>query len=298
MKTYVVCCLMLVFALSCGPRKTSQKEQTQEGPEKEKSVATLEEVWSTDTLFRIPESVCYDPARKVIYVSNIDGDPAAVDGNGFISKLHPDGTLIELEWIKGLNAPKGMGVFTNFLYVTDISRVLVINIEESNVVESYDIPGASFLNDISIDEDGMVWVSDSDQSKIYLIRNGEIQTWMEGSPLNGPNGLYAENDQIMVASTGDQQVKKILKESRIVTIITSEIGNGDGIVKDVMGNYLVSDWSGRIFYVPPDSEKTLLIDTRDQHINSADIDLIVDENLLLVPTFLDNRVMAYRLTTE
>lgn len=298
MKTFIISSLMLVFVFSCGPRKTSQEEQTPAGPEKEQEVVTLEEVWATDTVFRVPESVCYDPVRKVIYVSNIDGDPSTVDGNGFISKLQPDGTLIELEWIKDLNAPKGMGIFKNFLYVTDISRVLVINVEESNVVEGYDIPGASFLNDITIDENGMVYVSDSDESKIYLIRNGEIETWMEGSPLNGPNGLYAENDQIMVASTGDQQVKKIDRESRMVTIVTSEIGNGDGIVKDVMGNYVVSDWSGRIFYVLPEGEKTLLIDTRDQHINSADIDLIVDENLLLVPTFLDNRVMAYRLRTE
>jgi len=298
MKTFIISCLMLVFVFSCGPRKTSQGEQTQAGPEKEQAVPNLEEVWSTDTVFRVPESVCYDPVRKVIYVSNIDGDPSTVDGNGFISKLQPDGTLIELEWIKDLNAPKGMGIFKNFLYVTDISRVLVINVEESKVVEGYDIPGASFLNDLTIDENGMVYVSDSDESKIYLIRNGEIETWMEGSPLNGPNGLYAENNQIMVASTGDQQVKKIDRESRMVTIVTSEIGNGDGIVKDLMGNYVVSDWSGRIFYVLPEGEKTLLIDTRDQHINSADIDLIVDENLLLVPTFLDNRVMAYRLMTE
>jgi DNA-binding beta-propeller fold protein YncE len=298
MKTYLVLFLTFIFAFSCGTRKTSQEEKSQAAPGKEISKVTLEELWSTDTVFRIPESVLYDPEREVIYVSNIVGDPGKVDGEGFISKLQPDGNIIELEWIKNLNAPKGMGVVKNFLYVADISKVVVIDIEESRVVEQYDIPGASFLNDISIGGEGWVYVSDSDQSKIYLIRNNEIETWMEGSQLNRPNGLYAENDQIMVASTGDQQVKKIQKESQIVSIIATEIGNGDGIVKDVLGNYVVSDWSGRIFYILPEGEKTLLLDTRDQHINSADIDLIVDENIVLVPTFLDNRIMAYQLTTE
>ena len=298
MKIYLALFLTFIFAFSCSPRKASQEEKSQAAPEKEISKITLEKIWTTEPVFRVPESVLYDPNREVIYVSNIVGDPSMVDGEGFISKLQPDGTTIELEWIKNLNAPKGMGIAENFLYVADISKVVVIDIEESKVVAHYDIPGASFLNDISIDGDGWVYVSDSDQSKIYLIRNGEIEIWMEGSPLNGPNGLYAENDQIMVASTGDQQVKKIQKESRMVSIIATEIGNGDGIVKDVLGNYVVSDWSGRIFYILPEGEKTLLLDTRDQQINSADIDLIVDENIVLVPTFLDNRIMAYQLITE
>jgi DNA-binding beta-propeller fold protein YncE len=298
MKTYLTLCLILIFAISCNTRKTTQEEKPEAGPKNSIKKVTLEKVWSTDTVFRVPESVCYDPARNVIYVSNIVGDPGTVDGEGFISRLHPDGTIIDLEWIHDLNAPKGMGVFKNFLYVADISKVVVIDIGESKVVENYEIPGAAFLNDISIDADGMVYVSDSHLSKIHLIRNGEIETWMEGAPLNGPNGLFCEKDWIMIASSGDQQVKKVQKDNREVMVITTEIGHGDGIVKDALGNYVVSDWAGQIFYISLGGEKTSLLDTRDQQINSADIGLVVDNNLLLVPTFLDNRVMAYRLKTE
>lgn len=298
MKNYLIDCLILLSMISCNTRKTNQEEKSEAKQKTEISKVILEKEWSTDTLFRVPESVCYDPARDVIYVSNIVGDPSAKDGEGFISKLHPDGTIIELNWINDLNAPKGMGVFKDFLYVADISKVVVINIEESNVVENYEIPGARFLNDISVDANGIVYVSDSDLSKIHLIRNSKIETWMEGNPLNGPNGLYCEEDLIMVASSGDEQLKKILLNNREVTVVTTEIGHGDGIAKDAMGNYVVSNWAGQIFYIFPDGNKNLLLDTRDQQINSADIDLIVDKNLLLVPTFFDNRIMAYRLITE
>ncbi len=298
MKTYLTLCLILIFAISCNTRKTTQEEKPEAGPNNSIKKVTLEKVWSTDTVFRVPESVCYDPARNVIYVSNIVGDPGTVDGEGFISKLHPDGTIIDLEWIKDLDAPKGMGVFKNFLYVADISKVVVINIEENKIVENYEIPEASFLNDISVDANGMVYVSDSDLSKIHRIKNGSVETWMEGKTLNGPNGLFCEEEVIMVASTGDKELKKIQINSREVTVITTDIENGDGIAKDAIGNYVVSNWAGQIFYVFPYGIKYELLDTRDQQINSADIDLIVDENLLLVPTFFDNRIMAYRLKTE
>jgi sugar lactone lactonase YvrE len=296
MKNYFILILILVITLSCKKGKKEDGSASEKTPEI--SDVTLEEKWSTDTLFQVPESVCYDESRNIIYVSNIAGDPQEMDGDGFISKLSPDGTILQLKWIENLNAPKGMGVFKNFLYVADISKVVVINIEESNVVENYDIPGASFLNDISIDENGMVYISDSEKTTIHVIRNGVVELWMEGSPLNGPNGLYCENDGIMVASSGDEQFKKIQKNNKEVLVIATEIGYGDGVAKDSSGNYLVSSWLGQVFYILPGGEKIELLNTMDEEINSADIDLIVRQNLLLVPTFFDNRVVAYEVKIE
>jgi predicted small lipoprotein YifL len=79
--------------------------------------------------FATPESVLYDPAADVYLVANINGSPSDEDDNGFISRLSPDGTLIELLWIDGqdegvtLDAPKGMAIIGDTLYVADISRV-------------------------------------------------------------------------------------------------------------------------------------------------------------------------------
>jgi hypothetical protein len=45
-------------------------------------------------------------------------------------------------------------------------------------------------------------------------------------------------------------------------------------------------------------EKSSLLNTKDQGKNTADIWFIQEENLLLVPTFFDNRVVAYRLVKD
>ncbi|MDZ7606331.1 MAG: hypothetical protein U5K79_12260 [Cyclobacteriaceae bacterium] len=61
------------------------------------------------------------------------------------------------------------------------------------------------------------------------------------------------------------------------------------------GNYLVSDWNGEVFYIDNSGNKTSLLNTKAQKKNTADIWFISEEQLLLVPTFFDNRVVAYKL---
>jgi hypothetical protein len=81
--------------------------------------------------FKTPESVMYNAKEDVYLVSNInvDGIPTKKDNNGFISKLAPDGTVLNLKWIAGgandvtLNAPKGMAIVGGTLYVTDLDTV-------------------------------------------------------------------------------------------------------------------------------------------------------------------------------
>src|SRR5688572_12333575 len=99
--------------------------------------------WESDTLFKVPESVLFDAANNVLYVANIDGtDPWGKDGNGSIGKLGTDGKIIAVEWIKGLNAPKGMGLYGGKLYVADLIDVVVIDIASGSIASSYSIKDA------------------------------------------------------------------------------------------------------------------------------------------------------------
>src|SRR5688572_23481869 len=82
-----------------------------------KKPSSLRRVWETDTLLRTPESVLHEPTENVLLVSNINGNGAVKDGNGFISKLTLEGQITSLEWATGLNAPKGMGISGNKLFV-------------------------------------------------------------------------------------------------------------------------------------------------------------------------------------
>ena len=63
-------------------------------------------VWRLEG-FKNPESTLVSRVGDHIYVSNVNGAPTEKDGNGFISKISPDGKMIKADWATGLNAPKG-----------------------------------------------------------------------------------------------------------------------------------------------------------------------------------------------
>src|ERR1700712_245282 len=87
----------------------------------------LVKLWQTDTLLKTPESVLFDAGDKLLYVSNINGQPWEKDGNGSIGKVGLDGKIINANWVTGLNAPKGLGRYKNLLYAADIDNVAVID---------------------------------------------------------------------------------------------------------------------------------------------------------------------------
>src|SRR6266542_2766094 len=73
--------------------------------------------WETEPALKTPESVLFDATGRVLYVSNIDGkEPWTKDGVGSIAKVGLDGKVIAAEWVKGLNAPKGLGLHSGKLY--------------------------------------------------------------------------------------------------------------------------------------------------------------------------------------
>ena len=136
-----------------------------------------------------PESVVQDPATGSIYVSNIAGAIMQKDGNGFIARLRPDGTIIEREWVKGLNAPTGMALHDRTLYVADVDELVEINVASGEIVKRYAAKGAMFLNDVAVGEDGTVYVSDTPMNTIWRLKDGTFEPWLANDELNGPNGL-------------------------------------------------------------------------------------------------------------
>jgi len=256
---------------------------------------SLTEVWKTDTVMRTCESVLYDAPRRVLYVSCINGAPAEKNGKGFISKLGLDGSVESLNWITGLNAPKGMGVDGNLLYVTDIDQLVIIDIEKAEIIEKINVEGTTFMNDVGIGADGTVYFTGSDTGIIWMYENGEVKRWITDG-LSRPNGLFIEKSRVMLTSSGSADLKIIDKATGEYEVVTTEIGHGDGIeYTGEEGHYLTSSWSGEVFLIFPDFSKVSLLKTSDQEINSADIGFNLEEQLVYIPTFFDNRVVAYRL---
>ena len=103
----------------------------------------LLEKWESDSLLKVPESVLFDKANQILYVSNLDGsDPWKADGKGSIAKVGLDGKIIAAEWVSGLNAPKGMGLYNGKLYAADLGNIAVINIASGKIEKTENSFGA------------------------------------------------------------------------------------------------------------------------------------------------------------
>lgn len=257
----------------------------------------LVKVWETDTTLRVPESVLYDSKDQVLYVANIDGGSDALDGNGFISKVSLDGKVENLRWTSGLNAPKGMALHKGKLYVSDVYRLVVINTANGQAEKTYDAVGKdAFLNDVTVADDGTVYVSDSRTDKIYRLKDDKWDVWMQGEQLNKPNGLLAVGrNKLMVGSQKIGALRSTDLKTKAMTSLADGMAATDGIVPDGDGGYFVSDWNGQVFAVAGDGQKQQLLDTREAKINAADIEYIPGKKLLIVPTFFKNKLVAYRV---
>jgi sugar lactone lactonase YvrE len=253
--------------------------------------------WETGRVFNVPESVIYDEGRSILYVSNINGKPTEKNGKGFISRVTPTGEVKELKWITGLNAPKGSGIHKDKLYVADIDRLVEIDVPAGKVITTYQAPGAQFLNDVAIDEEGSVYVSDSSSlnSAIYRLKGEKISLWLRGSEISRPNGLYAEKARLIVGNSGDGKLKAVGWGNKAIKTIAVTGSGIDGIAADGEGNYFISDWTGATSLVTPSGHVVELVNTTPSGINSADITYNKKDNLLIIPTFFDNRLMAYEV---
>ena len=251
----------------------------------------LEKVWQTTCDLKTPESVLYDQERDVIYVSNIDGDPSLKDGNGFISILNSDGSVKNLQWIKNLDAPKGLAIFKGKLYVADIDKLVEIDIEKGSITAKHDAPGAVFLNDVTAYMNGMIFVSDTRTAKIHVLNEGKFTVWMEGKPLETPNGLMVEKGKLLV---GDKNIYEVDIETKKTVQLIEDAGGVDGLEKNKDGDFVFSNWAGKI-YIHKNGKTIKLLDTTEQKLNTADIDYDLKHDLILVPTFFDNHIDAYKI---
>ncbi|MCW3117920.1 MAG: ATP/GTP-binding protein [Chitinophagaceae bacterium] len=280
MKNHFKTCLVFLFLFFIGRGVTEAQEHQ------------LIKKWETDTLLKVPESVLYDAAGKVLYVSNIDGqDPWAADGKGSIGKVSLDGKIIAVDWVTGLNAPKGLGLYQDRLYAADLDKVVVIDIKEGKISQTLAVDGAEGLNDIAIDKNGVVYVSDSKAKRVYRIENGKAAVFLEN--LKRPNGLFAGKEGWYVLDDG---IMFMAAPGTALQKITDGMEGGTDGIENVTGSdYIVSCWAGVIWYVKGDGTKVKLLDTREQKINSADIGYDAENRIVYVPTFWKNNIVAYDL---
>jgi DNA-binding beta-propeller fold protein YncE len=252
----------------------------------------LVQLWETDSVFKVPESVVFDAKNKMLYVSNIEGtDPWGKDGKGSIGKMSADGKVIAAQWVTGLEAPKGMGLYKQKLYVADMTDLVVIDVTKGQIEKRIPVTGAQGLNDVSVDDKGVVYVTDSRGKKLYKVTNGVSELYLEN--LKGPNGVLRRGNDLYILDAGGAY--KVNADKSLSLVVDGMEGGTDGI-ENIKGNdFIVSCWAGTIYYINEDGTKELLKDTRPQKWNTADLGIDPKKKVIFIPTFWKNTVIAYEV---
>lgn len=273
----------------------------------EEAEPTDQPITVADVGFQTPESVLHDAAADVYLVSNINGSPLEKDDNGFISRLNPDGTVETLKWIDGtaadvtLSAPKGMAIAGDTLLVADIDAVRLFDRTTGAPLGSWEVEGATFLNDMAVAHDGVIYVTDSglrasaegfEQSgtdAVYRFEDGEAVALVRGAALGNPNGIVADGDRLLIVTFGSGEVTVVDRDQGTISGMPSpERGQLDGIVAESPGIYLISSWAGQAIYrLGPGGNYSTVLDSLEA---PADIGWDATRGRVLVPLFSANAV--------
>lgn len=250
--------------------------------------------------FDMPESAIFDSTRNRVILSNIAGHPGEADGNGFLTLLSETGQILDLDWVDGLDAPKGMAFVGQNLLVADLNTLHVIDAETGSIRRSIMVEGAGFLNDVT--SDGQIaYISDLMTDSIWRYADGRVTLWMQHDQLSHPNGLLLDGPRLLVGTWGEGlkedfstevagSLLSVDLETRAISVVVPEIGNIDGITR-VGDEILLNDWvTGEVFTVNGAGEVDLAI-----NLSPGVADISSHGNTLFLPMMLygDLRVVTY-----
>ncbi len=238
--------------------------------------------------FTSPESAIYDPRRDVIYVSNVNGYEE--NGVGFLSSISIRGVVLEQKWLSGLNAPTGMAIDADTLYVVDFNRLVVVDIPTQTIRALYESPDDNpGLNDIALGPGGAVYISGSARNSIYRLKDGALTQWIQSDELKFANGLHADGKYLFVAGF----------YLRRIDVATGEITNPgtderledlESIEPDGAGGYFITQIGAKPIMHRSSSGTLSSILRRDTF--SADVDFVAEKGLLIVPSG-ENMVVGF-----
>ena len=255
----------------------------------------LTKVWESEAALKVPESVRFDAKRKVLYVSNIDGEPWVADGKGSIAKLGLDGKVIAADWVTGLDCPKGLALSADgkWLYAADIGGIVVIDIKKGKIKQKIAIPEGVQLNDLVSDGKDTLYVSDSKGKTVYVVKDGKASVYLDETALKGPNGLLVHDGALYVLD--NNSLNRVGPDKSLTVIADGMPGGVDGLENVKGSDFLVSVWSGAVWYVNGDGSKELLFDGKAVQTSTAVIGWDPATGTAYVPTFFKNTVIAFKV---
>ena len=259
--------------------------------------------------FSTPESVIHDTIQDIYFVSNVGpGYAGALDGNGFISRVSPNGTILQLAWVAGLNGPKGLWLFGDGLYVADVNTLRIFNRFTGATTATIPIPNpfaqALFLNDVVVANDGTAFITDNVNSGIFQVTpQGRPSLLASGPALGGPNGIQVQGANISWVTFFSNRVLRTNPSANVFTQITlptvdvSQAGLPpgalllDGYIRLQDGRVLLSSWvTGNVSFISTSGNVTTVAHVASLFDPSgpagpADINVDLTRGRVLIPLF-------------
>lgn len=264
----------------------------------------------------VPESVRYDAELDVYYVANINGNPSQKDNNGFIARVRADSTGVMTMLVEGgkngvtLNAPKGMALHGDTLFVADIDAVRMFNKKTGASLGAVDLSPqkATFLNDVAMGPDG-VYITDTGikfdekggtthpgMNMIFKLAGGKATVVASGDSLMNPNGITWDEagKRWLLAPFGGPNVQSWTAGQKYPAMVAGGPGGYDGIEITGNGTTLVSSWTDSTIYFMPSGHPMLMPLIKNVSA-PADIGVDTKRNVLAIPRFNDGKVEYYNI---
>ena len=252
--------------------------------------SSIVKVWEAKDQLPTPESVLFDDSTGLLYVSLIDGGGSEVDGKGGVAILNKDGSLKNPTWITGLDAPKGLAMHKGKLYIADITKVIVADVKTGKIIDQIKVEGSTFLNDVTVDSRGVVYISDTRDHKIYALRNGKSSLYMDKVP--SVNGLKYHKGKLLALA--GKEFWEIDAKKQVNVFTKGFEQGGDGLEPIGNGEFVVTCWPGIIYHVKADGTFHKVLDVQGK-MNTADLGYNAKDRTIYIPTFNSNSVIAYQL---
>jgi hypothetical protein len=266
---------------------------------------------SDEKAYDAPDQAVWHAPSKTWFISNLGGGISLEKDNyGWITRTDEKGKIIDPFWIgknKGMHAPSGMIATKEFLYVCDRDGVHQINIAMQKITAFYPLLGGEFINDIAMASNGDLYISDFFGNRIYKLpadtRKAEV--WLETDALQAPDGLYMDNDKLIVACWGilskpgtfetskPGDLLSIDLKTKEITTLVKNVGNLEGITK--AGKYFyITDWAaGKLLKV--DAKKKTVVDFISGLSNPTDPNYAPELNTIAFPQHGTNQVLFINL---
>jgi DNA-binding beta-propeller fold protein YncE len=246
---------------------------------------------------KTPQSFIVDPALGNYFISNTNGAPADRDNNGFIVKL--DGSGKPLLFIQGgspqitLNAPGGLALQGNKLYVTDIDSLRWFDKNNGRPLGHIDFTGigAKRLKGLAFDDESNLYISDVLANAIYKVEAGndhKVSVFRKDNRLGNPSGMVYDpvRNRLIVVTQATGKILAVGPDGRITPVIQNTFKSLCGVDWDRENNLLVSDIAeGKIYRVEKFSRTKTV---RENILTPAGISFDYARNLILVPSSKGN----------